>query len=492
FYLGNNTGITHRYIDNNVENGRTYYYAVVAYDFGAPNLGPGISPSENNAVIELDEAEAVRNYGKNVAIMTPRQNAAGYIPPEIAQEEGLNNLGTGTVIPEILASASVRKNHSYVVTFGIDTIKVNSSAYEHDLFYTTSSFSVFNETDSNRFVYSENSEGYAGKNMVFTQGDSLLDDGGYNDFWALNPTGVTSDVFDGLQLAIDAGSQIPTYSYSKSTWLVGDGSMLITPTSLESRLLAWDYEIIFTGPESPYVANIKSGSPRDVNNTKISDYSIALWEQSFDFYVQNTSFTDTSGFYEKFDMVVSDLNGDSLYNPFVDEILVGPPDDIGKRWRGTAFTIRFTDSTDYPEAGDVYRVKFNRSFYLTDSIRFAVNFDDSLDATHLRTKMDSIKVVPNPYIVTNMMETAVSNPTLNQRRKLMFTHIPAECTIHIFSVSGTLIDRIDVENADPENGIVHWDMLTREGLEIAAGMYLYHIESTRTGETRTGKFAVIK
>ena len=30
------------------------------------------------------------------------------------------------------------------------------------------------------------------------------------------------------------------------------------------------------------------------------------------------------------------------------------------------------------------------------------------------------------------------------------------------------------------------------GLEIAAGMYIYHIESTLTGETKTGKFAVIK
>ena len=74
----------------------------------------------------------------------------------------------------------------------------------------------------------------------------------------------------------------------------------------------------------------------------------------------------------------------------------------------------------------------------------------------------------------------------------MFTHIPAECTIHIFTVSGTLVDKIEVENADSQNGIAHWDMLTREGLEIAAGMYIYHIESTLTGETKTGKFAVIK
>ena len=105
--------------------------------------------------------------------------------------------------------------------------------------------------------------------------------------------------------------------------------------------------------------------------------------------------------------------------------------------------------------------------------------------------MDKIKVVPNPYVMTNMMETQVSNPFLNQRRRLMFTHIPANCNIKIFTVSGIFVDEIIVSNT-PENGIIHWDMLTRENLEIAAGMYIYHIESEMTGDSKLGKFAVIK
>ena len=31
--------------------------------------------------------------------------------------------------------------------------------------------------------------------------------------------------------------------------------------------------------------------------------------------------------------------------------------------------------------------------------------------------MENIKVVPNPYIATNLMEEAINNPNLNQRRK---------------------------------------------------------------------------
>ena len=46
-----------------------------------------------------------------------------------------------------------------------------------------------------------------------------------------------------------------------------------------------------------------------------------------------------------------------------------------------------------------------------------------------------IGVVPNPYIVTNMMEPAVRNIYLNQRRRIMFTNIPAQCNIKIFTIT---------------------------------------------------------
>jgi hypothetical protein len=105
--------------------------------------------------------------------------------------------------------------------------------------------------------------------------------------------------------------------------------------------------------------------------------------------------------------------------------------------------------------------------------------------------LDDIKVVPNPYIATNSMEQAVSNRFLNQGRRLMFTHVPADCNIKIFTVSGVLVDEIIVNN-EPSNGIIHWDLLSREGLEVAAGVYIYLVKSNLTGEVYKNKFAVIK
>jgi len=50
-------------------------------------------------------------------------------------------------------------------------------------------------------------------------------------------------------------------------------------------------------------------------------------------------------------------------------------------------------------------------------------------------------------------------------------------------------------NNSIDNGQVEWDLLTNEGLEIAAGMYIYHVKSDipgLEGQEKMGKFAVIK
>ena len=139
-----------------------------------------------------------------------------------------------------------------------------------------------------------------------------------------------------------------------------------------------------------------------------------------------------------------------------------------------------------------------------DSLMFSVTgLTEELDEEKLSNDMDDIKVVPNPYVVTNTMESAVADWQRNQARRIMFTHIPAQCKITIFTLSGVFVDEIEVDNAvvnretpwdlnSEANGTVHWDLRSSEGLEIAAGYYLYHVESKVTGDVKIGKFAVIK
>lgn len=122
---------------------------------------------------------------------------------------------------------------------------------------------------------------------------------------------------------------------------------------------------------------------------------------------------------------------------------------------------------------------------------FRVNSAGELNTTEIKSMMSNIKVVPNPYVMTNEMEPAVSNQYLNQRRRILFTHLPAQCDIKIFTISGVMVDEIVVDNP-VENGTIHWDLKTSEGLDIAAGMYFYHVRARATGDEKIGKFAVIK
>ena len=93
------------------------------------------------------------------------------------------------------------------------------------------------------------------------------------------------------------------------------------------------------------------------------------------------------------------------------------------------------------------------------------------------------------------MEQAVINPFLNQPRKIMFTNVPSSCVITIFTPSGVKVKKI--RKNDTSGGMVHWDLLNEEGLEIAAGMYLYHVQPSFSDKSlnqyeHVGKFAVIK
>lgn len=489
YNLGYDTGITHYFIDENVQNGRTYYYALVAYDYGAPDIGPGISPSENTVIIELDEAEEVRAFSKNVQIVTPHQKAAGYVPPNIGENNDGIVIGSGTIASEVLASKSLKINHTYKVKFTIDTVKAVSN-YDHGILYTTNGIQVYDVTNDNALVYQETPQRYAYNNLVYKDTTDYKD---WENYWYLKTTEeVTTDIFEGIRLRINSPVELAQYDAVNSGWLSGNAPIRIIFPEKESKYFPWDYDIVFTDQDSAYVGRVTVKTMRDEDDMRINR-AFLLTEVPFNFYVINKSFLDSTGSYELMDLVVHDQNKNGRFDILEDRILAGPVTNQNK-WAGTAFIMDFNaaqDSTTLPKANDVYHISFSRPFWVTDSLMLTIESEGTLDIADFKSTMDKIKVVPNPYVATNAMEPAVANWFLNQRRRLLFTNLPANCTIKIFTVSGVLIDQIDVNNP-AEKGIAHWDLLTKEGLEIAAGMYIYHVKAADTGDERIGKFAVIK
>lgn len=92
----------------------------------------------------------------------------------------------------------------------------------------------------------------------------------------------------------------------------------------------------------------------------------------------------------------------------------------------------------------------------------------------------NVKVVPNPYIVTNTWEVSKYD------RRIAFTRLPNKCTIRIFTMAGNLVKVIEHNSTD---GTEYWNLLNEHDQLIAAGVYIFHIESS-VGE-QIGKFAII-
>jgi len=313
YYLGTDAGIQHYFEDSNVQNGRTYYYAIVAYDYGAPNIGPGISPSENNIVIKTDEAEVVKFIDKNVQIVTPHQKAAGYIPEDIEMIES-DLIGTGSVVPEILASNSLKTNHIYEVSFELDTLALIDN-YSHGISYSNVGVRVYDATNSLQ-VYLENPESFIGTNIMY---DDTLNS------WYINTYKIIqTDVFDGLSLNIDMPVRTATYDYVNSGWITGSAPIRVTPTSRESKFFPWDYQIVFTSDVS-YTGAGSASRIRGIDDIQITRN--LLTTEDFNFYIMNKTFTDSV---EVLDLIVHDLDKNGQFDMLTDRIYAGPLKTDGK------------------------------------------------------------------------------------------------------------------------------------------------------------------
>jgi hypothetical protein len=154
------------------------------------------------------------------------------------------------------------------------------------------------------------------------------------------------------------------------------------------------------------------------------------------------------------------------------------------------FLDKEPDSTQFiPQTGDTATIFLKKPFLSPDIFRFIAQAE-KVDKQLAADQLNNIKVVPNPYVATALWEP--KNPYQSGRgpRSLHFTHLPNQCTIRIFTVTGELVDVI--EHDSPLNdGAAEWDMLTKDNLSIAYGVYVYHVDAPGVGE-RIGKFAVIK
>ena len=179
---------------------------------------------------------------------------------------------------------------------------------------------------------------------------------------------------------------------------------------------------------------------------------------------------------------------DSLWSPG-DRAIIMDGQPLGGKWE---FTFFLPDSGDTiaASAGDIFFIDTHRPFAASDTLVYTT-LATQYDKTVASTKLDSIYVVPNPYVVTNVLEQLdLQSPMDRGPRKIYFTNLPKECTITIYTVNGELVETIK-HDSEIDNSQEHWDLTTKDNFSLAYGVYLYHVDAPGIGE-KLGRFAVIK
>jgi hypothetical protein len=436
FWRGSDNGLQHSYIDTNVVNGQKYYYALVAYDQGDPNLGTkGLVPSETTKIISVDLVGNLQFVDINCAVVTPNAPIAGYLPAEISGslDQVTDGQGTGYIDVTILNQGLVVDGAKYKVEFdSAGTVP----------YYKTVSSRVIRELNSKI-------------DTVIAKIDSSNFGGGQ-----------LSPMFDGIAISI-YNTAVVNVDQKNTGWLKGFSTLympVIVDTHFTTKTISWpsNYELNFVG----------SYSELSINNIPVnftaknasSNYPVQVWIYDNDNNKQLT-LGDQIGILEKY-------NNQSKYT-----YLIGyyPPIDI-------PFTV-------YPVDGDIFKISSEKPFMAGDYFNFATKAA-AISNEQAKLELDNIKVVPNPYIATNVWEPRQLSSSGRGERRIDFIHLPSKCTIRIYTSSGSLVKTLNKESS-PLDGSISWNLVSEDGMDVAYGLYIYHVDAPDIGE-KIGKFALIK
>ena len=450
FDLGNDTGLRHGYVDTDVQNGQTYYYAVISYDRGFYTLTvtgkeDGIPPSECTSIIRVDISGNVKT-DINTAVVVPRAPAAGYIPPGVDGNILHAGPGSGRVDVEVLNPDSIQDAHVYKIAFE------NPSAFQN------SPTPYFTFTDE-------------------TNGRVLIDRG------PVVSEGEETPIVDGMIGYIYNDPSVEVV-LSQTRWTTG-GPNTITKVEI-------DPSPGFAGVNVKYPADFElrfSGQIIDTSTTGLffgvppaTPTNFTVWNLTEDRKAQFL-------FYDP------DLNQQFSVG---DSVIIVYGDSLGKlarsgNYRATWSAKMFVDTTAgelrLPVAGDVLRIVTTKPFRTGESFQFRMRAAEE-SISQARSDLEKIAVVPNPYVGAASWEPPNLFRSGRGERRIYFVNLPAKCTIRIYTVRGNLVKTIE-HDATVDNGQEPWNLVSKDGMDISYGMYVYHVDAPGIGE-KIGRFAVIK
>ncbi|CUT08364.1 hypothetical protein JGI9_01590 [Candidatus Kryptonium thompsonii] len=515
YYLGDDVGLVHSYVDSvGVMNGVKYYYAVVSYDRGD---SLGIPPSECTMKVVVDPISGEEELDENVVSVIPGDRAIGYVGPEVSRfVDGVkfkhtSGRGTGRLEVEVLNDLEVRDMGYWIWFEGSgDSLRWNVVSDEERVDRVDFVDTVWKKLSGLPLASSVKVSSYQeGVDYVVDYNRGLiraLSGGGLIGkvvdvryrFYAVKGSreiggGDGSEVFDGMRLRV--WNDALGLDLERSGW--GGGSVgrikykITTATlGIGRRMYPADFVIRFGRLDTLSDGSLSSPVDTSVNGVRLP------------FYVENV----TEGYRVK--VYVREVVRNGRWDLGEDVMFLERGSTNRTTWQ--VYFERVKESVGdsvveyvYPrigidlKEGDEFWVKTKRSFNTVeggvtdvDSFRLEVKgyrYDPVL-ASNL---LDRIKVVPNPYVGINELEPVSKLPgQVRGERRIYFDGLPRECVIRIYTLSGELVKEI-YHSSGVDNSREYWNLLNRDGLGVSYGVYIAHIEAPGIGE-KLIKFAIIK
>ncbi len=501
FDLGSETGLVHSFRDSTVYNGITYYYAVVSYDYGDTTGQVEIPPSECTKTILKDAYSGVVTTDVNTIVVTPNAPSPGVIEPELTELDHVSGPGTGDIELEIMDATRIRDNVTYTLSFSDtslaaedtllnvldETVYLDTFELEPGDWYTL----PHNHIDKQSFV------------LATAEGTELVLGAHYELNTLLGKVHVFDNSFNGT--AVTFVTEYQYYPIWKSFYFAGEDANPVfdgVRVYVTDQVVDLDHENIgwIEGESNwDYTHDVWDAGTSNQGFKYPHDYLVvfdsinvatSLNGKDVPFYILDVTDpenVDTAAFYvasEPFDFDGDKIGIFSEPVMSVDtktwEIIFNMPDTTG----GVAALE--------PTLGDIFQLKTNKPFSPLDVYEFTT-VAASWDRDEAKSKLDEIAVVPNPYVATAIWEPSSGFATGSRgERRISFIKLPPECTIRIFTIVGELVDTIEHSHAsDFWDGSETWDLLSKDNMEIAFGVYVYHVEAPGVGE-KIGKFALIK
>lgn len=552
FYLGDDMGLSHVWVDTTVINGQQYFYAVVSYDRGSDSFYPAEC---SKTILELNGTMV---YDQNTAGVIPNDHVAGYTEPANSGIEHTAGAGQGSIELIFLDETAVKDDADYEIQFQ----DMSNDGIDNDgdwvAFYNADDAGVYDEAAGDTILHDTGSDGlwaadsglavyrklqsrvvfmgiYHGPDADGTEGNGKPDRGepnlDQNDQEELQSITTTYSLIrtrSGIQDTVLLNS--PNFSAGPGEYqYVHDNHDLIEPdVRLGSKVIdgvrlkfnnVWriDPDLERTGMNRPeeQTPTISVDINASYSAIKVPhDYEISFYDTIVDTSIKyikgfNRLYNNPINFKVK-DLTTTEILpvvGYKAVNGSARDFLIYLAHQTAESDSFITWGVKLsfddeivpaTDSTatdtvysiqGTPGAGDTLWVYTSKPFSIADRFTYSTVAAEVASLAD-DSWQDKVRVVPNPYLAAASWESVNRFATGRGERRVDFIHLPVDCEIRLYTIRGDHIQTLH-HDGNIFDGTVSWNLRTKEGLDIAYGIYIYHIDAGEAGET-VGKLAIVK